>query len=95
MKALKTSGRPARKPAKAASRRVRSASSAKKPATPIYQSLQQIVMAARRNLSQELWDHLSGGSDSETTLRRNRQALDSLALRQRVLSLLDKRGLLS
>jgi len=48
-------------------------------------SLQEIVRAARRNLPQELWDHLSGGSDSETTLARNRQALDSLALRQRVL----------
>src|SRR6185295_13379411 len=48
-------------------------------------SLQEIVMTARRNLTQALWDHLSGGSDSETTLLRNRQALDSLALRQRVL----------
>ena len=48
-------------------------------------SLQEIVLAARRNLPQELWDHLSGGSDSETTLWRNRLALDSLALRQRVL----------
>jgi glycolate oxidase len=48
-------------------------------------SLQEIVATARRNLSQDLWDHLSGGSDSETTLLRNRQALDSLALRQRVL----------
>jgi len=48
-------------------------------------SLQEIVLAARRNLPRELWDHLSGGSDSETTLWRNRQALDSLALRQRVL----------
>lgn len=48
-------------------------------------SLQEIVATARRNLPQDLWDHLSGGSDSETTLARNRQALDSLALRQRVL----------
>lgn len=48
-------------------------------------SLQEIVLAARRNLPQALWDHLSGGADSETTLARNRQALDSLALRQRVL----------
>jgi glycolate oxidase len=48
-------------------------------------SLQEIVAAARRNLPQDLWDHLSGGSDSETTLARNRLALDSLALRQRVL----------
>src|SRR3970282_698331 len=48
-------------------------------------SLQEVVAAARRNLPQDLWDHLSGGSDSETTLLRNRLALDSLALRQRVL----------
>jgi glycolate oxidase len=48
-------------------------------------SLQEVVHAARRNLPQALWDHLSGGADSETTLCRNRQALDSLALRQRVL----------
>jgi isopentenyl diphosphate isomerase/L-lactate dehydrogenase-like FMN-dependent dehydrogenase len=48
-------------------------------------SLQEIVAQAKKNLPQDLWDHLSGGSDSETTLLRNRQALDSLALRQRVL----------
>ena len=52
---------------------------------PEFVSLQEIVAAARRKLPQHLWDHLSGGSDSETTLLRNRQALDSLALRQRVL----------
>jgi glycolate oxidase len=48
-------------------------------------SLQEIVAAAHRNLSKAVWDMLSGGSDSEMTLRRNRYALDSLALRQRVL----------
>jgi isopentenyl diphosphate isomerase/L-lactate dehydrogenase-like FMN-dependent dehydrogenase len=48
-------------------------------------SLQEIVHAARRNLSRDLWDHLSGGSDSETTLARNRMGFDRLALRQRVL----------
>ena len=55
------------------------------PAAEQFKSLQEIVYAARRKLTQELWDHLSGGSDSETTLRRNRFALDQLALRQRVL----------
>ena len=55
------------------------------PSLSEFQSLQEIVRAARRKLPQELWDHLSGGADSETTLRRNRLALDSLALRQRVL----------
>lgn len=48
-------------------------------------SLQEIVMTAKKKLPKPLWDHLSGGADSETTLWRNRQALDSLALRQRVL----------
>ncbi|MGH7291212.1 MAG: alpha-hydroxy acid oxidase, partial [Myxococcota bacterium] len=48
-------------------------------------SLQEIVAAAHRNLSRSVWDMLSGGSDSEMTLRRNRYALDSLALRQRVM----------
>ena len=55
------------------------------PAAPEFLSLQEIVAAARRNLSQDLWNHLTGGADSETTLKRNRLALDSLALRQRVL----------
>jgi glycolate oxidase len=48
-------------------------------------SLQEVVAQARKNLPNDLWDHLSGGADSETSLWRNRQALDSLALRQRVL----------
>jgi len=50
-----------------------------------FSTLQEMVMAARRSLSRATWDMLSGGSDSEATLRRNRMALDSLALRQRVL----------
>src|SRR3954462_9394337 len=55
------------------------------PAATEFLSLQEIVAAAKRNMSVDLWNHLAGGSDSETTLKRNRQALDSLALRQRVL----------
>lgn len=50
-----------------------------------FNTLQEMVMHARRNLSRFQWDTLCGGSDSETTLRRNRMALDCLALRQRVL----------
>ena len=56
-----------------------------KPPAPEFLSLQEIVAAARRNMSVDFWNHLVGGADSETTLKRNRQALDSLALRQRVL----------
>lgn len=62
-----------------------SAAQAAKAEAQEFKSLQEIVYTARRKLTRELWDHLSGGSDSETTLRRNRYGLDQLALRQRVL----------
>ncbi len=48
-------------------------------------SNQEVIMAARRNLSQNVWDYLTGGAESETTMRRNRVGLDSLAFRPRVL----------
>jgi glycolate oxidase len=47
--------------------------------------LHELVKAARLKLSDDLWDYLTGGADSETTLRRNRLALDALGLRPRVL----------
>lgn len=46
---------------------------------------QEIIMAARRNLTQNVWDYLTGGAESETTMRRNRLAFDCLAFRPRVL----------
>lgn len=46
---------------------------------------QEIITQARRNLSQHVWHYLTGGAESETTMCRNRLALDSLALRPRVL----------
>ncbi|OGQ78778.1 MAG: hypothetical protein A3F90_15080 [Deltaproteobacteria bacterium RIFCSPLOWO2_12_FULL_60_19] len=46
---------------------------------------QEIIVEARRNLSQNVWDYLTGGAESETTMRRNRFGLDSLAFRPRVL----------
>src|SRR6202521_4504228 len=50
-----------------------------------FQTLHEIAKAARLHLKQGDWDYLMGGAESETTLRRNRQALDSLAFRPRVL----------
>jgi isopentenyl diphosphate isomerase/L-lactate dehydrogenase-like FMN-dependent dehydrogenase len=44
---------------------------------------QEIILAARRNLTQNVWDYLTGGAESETTMRRNRFGLDSLAFRPR------------
>ena len=35
-------------------------------------SNEQIVRAARRNLASGEWDYLVGGSESETTMMRNR-----------------------
>jgi glycolate oxidase len=51
-----------------------------------FQTLHEIVRAARQKLDERSWDYLSGGSETETTLRRNRLALDSLALRPRILN---------
>ncbi|HXG79029.1 MAG TPA: alpha-hydroxy acid oxidase [Methyloceanibacter sp.] len=46
---------------------------------------QEIIVAARRNLPDNVWHYLTGGAESETTMRRNRFGLDSLAFRPRVL----------
>ncbi|HWH78355.1 MAG TPA: alpha-hydroxy acid oxidase, partial [Candidatus Binatus sp.] len=46
---------------------------------------QEIIVAARRNLTENVWHYLTGGAESETTMRRNRFGLDSLAFRPRVL----------
>ena len=48
-------------------------------------NLHEIVAKARQNLNQNAWDYIVGGVESETTLRRNRMALDSMAFRPRVL----------
>ncbi len=48
-------------------------------------TLHEIVEEARRRLPDGVWDYLVGGAESETTLRRNRRALDAIAFRPRVL----------
>jgi isopentenyl diphosphate isomerase/L-lactate dehydrogenase-like FMN-dependent dehydrogenase len=60
-----------------------------------FQTLHEIVKAARPRLSPNIWDYLVGGTETETTLKRNRQALDSIAFRPRVLrdvSTIDRSG---
>ena len=47
--------------------------------------LQEFAKRARTRLPKAVWDYVIGGADTETTLRRNRQGLDALALRPRVL----------
>jgi isopentenyl diphosphate isomerase/L-lactate dehydrogenase-like FMN-dependent dehydrogenase len=48
-------------------------------------ALHEIVKAARGKLDRNIWDYLVGGTETETTLRRNRMGLDSIGFRPRVL----------
>src|SRR5271169_1870934 len=50
-----------------------------------FQNLHELVAKARVNLNQNDWDYIVGGTETETTLRRNRMALDTVAFRPRVL----------
>ncbi len=51
-----------------------------------FKTLHEIVHQARENLDRTNWDYLIGGSDTETTLRRNRYAIDQLGIVPRVLN---------
>jgi isopentenyl diphosphate isomerase/L-lactate dehydrogenase-like FMN-dependent dehydrogenase len=55
------------------------------PLTEQFLTLQEIVAAARRNLAPGPWSYVVGGAETETTVRRNRHALDSIGFRPRVL----------
>src|ERR1700729_2618467 len=50
-----------------------------------FQNLHEFVKKARANLNQNAWDYIVGASETETTMRRNRMALDEIAFRPRVL----------
>lgn len=51
-----------------------------------FKTLHEIVRAARLKLDRTAWDYLVGGAETETTLRRNRLAIDRLGLMPRVLN---------
>ena len=48
-------------------------------------TLHEVVKSAKVRLNANIWDYLIGGTETETTLRRNRMALDSIAFKPRVL----------
>lgn len=50
-----------------------------------YLTTTQIVRAARAKLEPHAWDYIVGGSETETTLRRNRAAIEKYAFCARVL----------
>ena len=53
------------------------------------QTLGQVVQLAKTNSKSESWNWLIGGAETESTLKRNRQSLDQLAFRPRVLRSVD------
>jgi isopentenyl diphosphate isomerase/L-lactate dehydrogenase-like FMN-dependent dehydrogenase len=50
-----------------------------------FQNLHEFVQKARANLNQNSWDYIVGAAETETTMCRNRMALDEIAFRPRVL----------
>ncbi len=50
-----------------------------------FETCHEMILAARRNMTQDTWEYICGGAESETSLRRNRHALDCIAFRPRVL----------
>ena len=50
-----------------------------------FQTLHELVKAAKGKLNGDIWDYLVGATETETTMQRNRAALDSVAFRPRVL----------
>ncbi|MBW5435910.1 alpha-hydroxy-acid oxidizing protein [Bradyrhizobium canariense] len=53
--------------------------------TEPFQNLHEFIRKARANLNQNAWDYIVGAAETETTMRRNRMALDEIAFRPRVL----------
>jgi glycolate oxidase len=53
--------------------------------TERFQTLQEFVPVARARLNRNIWNYLVGASETETSARRNRLAIDTLALKPRVL----------
>ncbi len=55
------------------------------PETQQFLTHSEIISAARANLPPGPWSYLMGGAETETTVKRNRHALDTIAFRPRVL----------
>ena len=53
--------------------------------TPQFLTMHELVKKARQNLNHNDWDYIAGGTETETTLKRNRHAIDCVAFRPRVL----------
>ena len=58
-----------------------------------FMTISEIIAAARSNLAKDVWNFAAGGAGSETTLRRNRAAIDRYAFNPRVLRDVSQRSL--
>jgi isopentenyl diphosphate isomerase/L-lactate dehydrogenase-like FMN-dependent dehydrogenase len=52
--------------------------------TVFFETATDMIRMARRNMRQDAWDYVCGAAETETSLRRNRMAIDALAFRPRV-----------
>ena len=50
-----------------------------------FETIHEFVKGAKMRTHPDAWDYLTGGTETETTLKRNRGSLDRIALRPRVL----------
>src|SRR5574339_155278 len=60
------------------------------PETQQFLTLSELIAAARANLAPGPWSYLIGGAETETTVKRNRHAIDCVAFRPRVLNNVSK-----
>jgi len=56
-----------------------------KPEAEEFLTLQEIYLKAKKNLKMEIFDYFAGGADSETTLKRNQEAMSHFEFRARML----------
>src|ERR1019366_6933807 len=73
-----------RRPAVAGGRRTRTRTGSLA-MSDAFRTTTKLIAAARATLSQPHWDYIAGGALTETTMLRNRESIDALAFRPRVL----------
>lgn len=52
---------------------------------PMFLTLHEIIQKARQKLNHDNWDYIVGATETETTVKRNRAAIDALGFKPRVL----------
>jgi isopentenyl diphosphate isomerase/L-lactate dehydrogenase-like FMN-dependent dehydrogenase len=50
-----------------------------------FETTTEIIHAAQQKLERTVWDYITGGAETETSIRRNREAIEGLAFRARIL----------